>query len=81
MYEFFDIEEKGFVDWNNFYSAVTILYFASEKTLAVIMFMMFDHTLSLNIDSIYLKLMLESNETFFRLDEYDNVPEINDIHQ
>lgn len=45
------------------------------------MFMMFDHTLSLNIDSIYLKLMLESNETFFRLDEYDNVPEINDIHQ
>jgi hypothetical protein len=48
---------------------VTILYFASEKVLAVIMFMMFDHTLSLNIDPIYLKLMLENNEAFFKADE------------
>ena len=63
------MEEKGCIDWNNFYSAVTTLYFASEKVLAVIMFMMFDHTLSLNIDPIYLKLMLENNEAFFKADE------------
>jgi hypothetical protein len=54
---------------------VTILYFGSEKTLALILFMMFDHTLELNLDNPYLKLMLETNELCLKLSEEGDIQE------
>lgn len=34
------------IDWNNFYSMLSIIYFAPEEILAVIMFLTFDESLS-----------------------------------
>jgi Ca2+-binding EF-hand superfamily protein len=70
LYEFFDIDSKGFVDWNSFFSALTICYFGSDKDLSVILFMMFDNSLDFELDKIYLTLMIETNESYLK--EKDN---------
>lgn len=54
---------------------ITILYFGSERALALIMFMMFDHSLELKLDNAYLKLMLETNEPFFKISDKGEIQE------
>lgn len=60
------MESQGFVDWNSFFSALTICYFGSDKDLAVVMFMMFDNSLDFELDKTYLTLMIETNESFLK---------------
>lgn len=64
LFEFFDVDSQGFVDWNSFFSALTICYFGSDKDLAVVMFMMFDNSLDFELDKTYLTLLIETNEPF-----------------
>lgn len=59
---------------------ITILYFDSEKTLALIMFMMFDHTLELRLDNAYLKLMLDTNEAHLKLNDQGEIQEASEIY-
>jgi len=61
LFEFFDMENQGFVDWNSFFSAITICYFCEENTLALIMFMMYDLSLDFKLDKNYLELLLQNN--------------------
>lgn len=68
LFEFFDYDSKGFVDWNSFFSAITICYFGSEKNLALLMFMVFDHALDFKIDETYQQLMVECNEQYLKPD-------------
>ena len=42
----FDRDNQGFLDWNNFYSTISICYFADAKALGALMFMIFDDSLS-----------------------------------
>lgn len=42
----FNFDGHGFVDWDNFYSMISICYFCKEETMAVIMFLIFDESLS-----------------------------------
>ena len=42
----FNFDGHGYVDWNNFYSMLTVCHFVSEEVLAIIMFMIFDNSLS-----------------------------------
>jgi Ca2+-binding EF-hand superfamily protein len=66
LFEFFDFDSKGFVDWNSFFSAITICYFGTERNLALLMFMVFDHSLDFKLEEEYQKLMLQCNEAYLR---------------
>lgn len=46
VFEIFNFDSHGYVDWNNFYSMISVCYFAPEEVMAVIMFMIFDNSLS-----------------------------------
>lgn len=42
----FNFDGHGYIDWNNFYSMISVCYFGSEEILSVLMFMIFDDSLS-----------------------------------
>jgi hypothetical protein len=44
------------------------------------MFMMFDHTIDLRLDNVYLKLMLETNEPYFKINDQGDIQEASEIY-
>lgn len=61
VFELFNFDGSGNVDWNNFYSMISICYFGSEETLATIMFLIFDESLAKELTKAEVELMCEYN--------------------
>ena len=47
----FNYDGHGYIDWNNFYSMISICYFADTEIVKALVFMIFDESLSKEITS------------------------------
>lgn len=62
LFQIFDYENQGFLDWNNFFTTISICYFAAEQIMTVIMFMIFDEALSLELTRNQVYLLAQLND-------------------
>ena len=69
IYEIFNYDGHGYIDWNNFYSMISVCYFASEDILAVIIFMIFDDSLSKELTKIQLTALCYSFDKYIHMQE------------
>ena len=64
IFEIFDIYGRGYVDWENFYATISCCYFGKELHLAIMMFIIFDKSLTKSLTKPELENMITQNQEY-----------------
>ena len=66
IFDVFDVDGDGRVNWPDFYTMISICYYGHEKFLSVLMFIIFDYHLDRKLDRTGLTLLLDLNAIYLR---------------